>query len=85
MGKSLTFLDSTEQNKDGRERASDVSYITTAQEKIDEAKEQIGKAIKSISEIVINQCAGHDEFKGWYRRRLRFALERLLHIREDLD
>ena len=57
---------------------------TTADEKRDEALEHVRQAIRCLSEIVIEQCYGHDDWGAEYRGTLQRTLLELLEIRDRL-
>lgn len=61
-----------------------MSVRTTADEKIDEAKDHIQEAIECISEVVINRCWGASEYTVEYRNKLRTQLVSLLDTRDSL-
>jgi hypothetical protein len=61
-----------------------VSVNTTADDHRDEAVENVKRAISSLSEIVIEQCAGHDDWKDEYRATLKKSLLGLIEIRDAL-
>ena len=61
-----------------------MSVTTTADEKRDDAKENIGSAIRNLSGIVIEECYGYEDFSDAYRLKLRKALHDLIEVRETL-
>ena len=61
-----------------------MSTTTTADEKLQNAKEEINSAIKNLSEIVINQVWGYDEYREEYFDKMQSALTELLKIRKSL-
>jgi hypothetical protein len=60
-----------------------MSVRTPADECLDEAKEHIEKAIKSLSSIVIEQVSGSDEYSKEAKGKQRRALNELISIRDD--
>lgn len=56
---------------------------TTADDKVDEAKDHVQKAIECLSEVVIRKCYGTDEYSVDYLNRLRKQLVVLLEIRDS--
>ena len=58
--------------------------VTTADEKIDEARTSIRDAAKALSEVVVDECWGADEYKPEFRATLRGVLNDLLDIKERL-
>ena len=59
-----------------------MSVRTAADEKIDEAKDHIQKAIECLSEVVINRCYGTSEYSEDYLNKLRKRFIGLLDLRE---
>lgn len=57
---------------------------TTADEKLFDAREHIQGAIESLSEIVVGQCWGHDDYNSDTRKKHREVLNELLELREKL-
>lgn len=57
---------------------------TLADEKLDETRENINSAIKSLSDIVIGECSGHDDYTTEFRMVLGDSLHDLLKLREKL-
>ena len=61
-----------------------MSVRTTADEKIEEAREHVGRAIEALQAPVIDQCWGWDDFNDEYQQKIQQALNTLLMIRQDL-
>ena len=61
-----------------------MSVRTTADERRDEVIEHLRRAIETLSEIVIDQCWGWDQFNDEYQQKLQRSLNALLKIRRDL-
>ena len=61
-----------------------MSVTTTADEHLDRAKDNIQSAIKNLSEFVIEECWGVEDFSSTYRVTLRNCLQELLKVREEL-
>lgn len=61
-----------------------MSVRTTADEHLDLAKEALNTSIKELSEIVISQCWGYDEFTPDATNALNYALSRLIHVRDNV-
>lgn len=59
-------------------------YISTAYNKLEEVKDNLDKAIKSLTEIVINRCEGWDELQI-DKKVLQQALIELLDIKNSLE
>lgn len=57
---------------------------TTADENLDTARAHINSAIKCLSDIVIDECYGHDEFNSEFRMTMGGSLHELLKLREKL-
>ena len=62
-----------------------MSVATIADEKLESAKTHVRDAIKDLSEIVVQQCQGHDEFNSVYRNTIKQKLASLIEIRDELD
>jgi len=61
-----------------------MSVRTTADEQLDSAKKDIRTAIQSISDIIINQCWGWDEYSGESQENMREVLNDLLKVKTKL-
>lgn len=61
-----------------------MSVRTTADEKRDEAIDHVTEAIKSLSEIIIGRCWGHDGYTQIYYNKMRKALADLIEMRDGL-
>ena len=61
-----------------------MGVTTTADERRNEAVESIKDAIRSLSEIVVNQCHGHDDWGPEYQGNLKRSLLELIEIRDRL-
>ena len=59
-----------------------MSVRTTADENLDAAKESVNKAINSLSEIVISNCWGSDEYSEDYSNTIEDILNALLQLRK---
>ena len=62
-----------------------MSVTTTADEQLENAKENIQSAIKNLSEIVVDQCWGADEYKREFRDKLRKTHFELLELRDRIS
>ncbi len=62
-----------------------MSVRTTADEKIDEARDSINKALKALNEIVVNECWGHDEFNKAFTKKMLEAHAMLIEVRSKLS
>jgi hypothetical protein len=60
-----------------------MSVRTTADEKIDEAKDHIQEAIECLVTVVVDVCYGTTEYSVKHRNKLREVFVRLLDIRES--
>lgn len=58
---------------------------TTADEKLHSAKEHIKDAIKCLSEIVVDECYGHDEYDESWKREFYDSLKDLISIKKRLQ
>lgn len=61
-----------------------MGVVTTADEKLNQARASVADAIRSLSEIVIGECWGSDEFTVETQTRLHKSLMSLIEIRNDL-
>ena len=61
-----------------------MSVRTTADEHLDSAKQHIKDAVKDLSEIVVEQCWGHDEYREEYSEELKRIFRELLEIRDRI-
>ena len=61
-----------------------MSVTTTADERLNDAKDNIQSAIKNLSEIVIEECWGAEEFSSEFSATLRKALSEMIEVRESL-
>lgn len=61
-----------------------MSVRTTADEKRDAAKDNIEKAIKNLSEIIIDKVWGHDDFTQEYKKELFLAMSKLIEIQDRI-
>ena len=61
-----------------------MGVTTTADERRDDAVRSIKDAIRSLSEIVIEQCSGHDDWNAEYQGKLKQTLLELIEIRDRL-
>lgn len=56
---------------------------TTADEKIDEAKNHIQQAIECLSKVIVDGCWGTSEYQAKYLNKLRRQLIMLLDVRDS--
>lgn len=61
-----------------------MSVRTTADEQLESAKDNIQSAIKNLSEIVIEECWGSEDFSSEFSVILRKALSEMVEVRESL-
>lgn len=61
-----------------------MSVETEADRQRDKAQECVMDAVAALSEIVVKQCDGHDEWKPEYRAKLSDWFQRLLAIRDEM-
>ena len=61
-----------------------MSVRTTADEKLDLAREGVAQAIAGLDAVVVERVWGWDEFSTEYRGQLRQIMNLLLEIRGDL-
>lgn len=58
---------------------------TTADEKLDEARESTDKALKALNEIIVNECCGHDEWNDKFTQQIHESHSMLIQIRRKLS
>lgn len=58
---------------------------TTADEKLEEAREAVNKAVLALNEIVVLECWGHDEYDEKFRADIEAAFNRLRDIKRKLS
>jgi len=61
-----------------------MSVQTKADDLIDSAKTGVADAISALTEIVIDQCWGYDEYEKEYLQDLKKSLYALVEIRDSL-
>lgn len=61
-----------------------MSVRTTADEKLDAAREAVQTALVALSDIIVDECYGHDEYKPEFRQQLGEAFGALLAVRGKL-
>lgn len=54
--------------------------ITTADEHLSHAKEDVKTAIKSLSKILVDECCGHDDFSEEFSQKLELAFTKLRNV-----
>ena len=62
-----------------------MSVRTTADEKVDSIREHIDGALKDLSEILVDECDGHDEFNESFTDKLDLAFEGFRKMKKMLD
>lgn len=62
-----------------------MSVRTTADEHLDSAAEHIRAAIKDLTEIVIEECWGHDEFTAEYQTTVSEVFDELRKLKGRLN
>lgn len=62
-----------------------MSYTTTADEKLSEAKSSIRDAILALTDVVVNGCDGAYDFKPEYQESIADALTELISVRKKLQ
>ena len=58
---------------------------TTADEKLDEARDSADQALKALNEIVVGECWGHDEWNDEFTQQIHEAHSMLIQIRGKLS
>jgi hypothetical protein len=62
-----------------------MSVTTTADEKLESARDHVHQALTDLSAICIDQCWGHDEFRKEFRGEIQQAFFKLVEIRKMLS
>lgn len=57
---------------------------TTADERIDDAREHVRLALDSLQDVVVGECWGHDDYAAEFQSNLLGAFHELLTIRARL-
>ena len=57
---------------------------TTADDRIESAKEHVKSAIADLTDVFVNEVRGSDEFRQEYRDKYRKAWLDLIEMRENL-
>lgn len=62
-----------------------MGYQSTADKHLDKAREDIREAIRCLSEILINECEGHDDFRDDFVPKMHEAFDALMVARRALS
>lgn len=62
-----------------------MSVQTTADKHLEDAANHVRAAVDSLSEIVVSQCSGHDEWTPQFRKDIVGAFHQLLLLRDTND
>jgi hypothetical protein len=57
---------------------------TTADQHLEIARDAVEEAIRELTEIVVHECSGHNDFTPEYRTALENTFQQLLQIRKAL-
>lgn len=63
---------------------NNMGVVTTADEKLYKVKDNVREAIRDLSDIVVNECHGHDDFDADYRENLHDVLITLIDLKKKL-
>ena len=80
----LAFLSGRTHNWRYR-KENTMSVRTAADEALDQACSSVQDAVKSLSEIVVDRCGGHDQWNEEYTKKIQQALNNLLSVRISLE
>lgn len=58
---------------------------TPADKRLDTAREHLRETIKALSEIVVHQTDGTDEFTEAFRSKLRRSMDTLIQVRDEIS
>ncbi len=61
-----------------------MGVITTADEMLSSAKNHIKEAARDLSQIIVDEVYGHDEFSEEYKEKMREVLNDLIAIKIKL-
>jgi hypothetical protein len=61
-----------------------MSVVTTADERLSSAQEHIVAAIGDLTDVVVNECWGHDDYRPDYTVGIREVLCRLIELKSKL-
>lgn len=62
-----------------------MSVVTTADERLNSAAEHVKAALSDLSDIVISECWGHDDFRADYRAGIETAFSNLMTVKTQLN
>lgn len=62
-----------------------MSVQTTADAHLEDAANHVQAAVAALSEIVVEQCSGHDEWEPQFRKDIFEAFHQLLLLRDTND
>lgn len=58
-----------------------ISYATTADERLDTVKASLREAILALTDIVVNDCYGSNDYNTEYSDKFPYALSELIKLR----
>ena len=61
-----------------------MGVITTADENLEKARENIRLAIQYLSSVLVEECWGHDEYSDEFLETLEGSFDQLRRIRKKL-
>lgn len=61
-----------------------MSVRTTADEKIESARDNISSAVASLAEVIVGRCWGYDEFNDEFNVKMKNAFKTLIELRDTL-
>lgn len=62
-----------------------MSVRTTADERLDQADQNMKEAVKALSDIIVGECWGHDQFRADYTDTIHEVFNGLVKLRKKLD
>lgn len=65
-------------------KENQVSVQTTADEELENTRESVRSAIKSLSRILVDECWGHEEFNPEFTFKLKAAFTQLMEIKKTI-
>jgi hypothetical protein len=61
-----------------------MGVVTAADRYLEETRDHVNNAIKTLSSILVDECWGHDDFNAETSKDMRDALYSLMEIRDKL-
>lgn len=62
-----------------------MSWNTTADDRLESARQKVQAAIEDLSQICIHQCDGHDDYNTEFKGELHQAFFKLVEVRKMIS